>query len=306
MPWMLLNEPSRERDAHGDAGSDAGIGSQRSSVWILIGGLDRAMLQAGIMSRLLETGPPPSALIASGFGLVNALLVSGGRRHGFERRWEQLRASRFLPSAAIGNVRLLGTRNGVFDELSALLAEIAHAKIVRAGDGPQILTATEDGFSSLPDDGTSSLWRAAIKQSLRYTSESPPLIAGAIREAATRGRQVLVLALDRTIQTHPDVVAAIRSVRAEGAEVSFVTAAAVRKPGLLDYLLPGSGAPERLMREGRSAAERWLLAAGGNGSKRPGHVPFSGSGVGGAAGLSEPDEGGLWTRDASDASNWPK
>jgi len=271
----------------------------------MMGGLDRALLQAGIVDRLLATGSPPVAVIASGFALANALLISGGRRNGFDRRWERLRASRFLASAAVGSVRMLGTLNGVFEELSALLAEIPQSHN-RTYVGPDILVATEDGFSPLAHDGTTSSWHAAVKRSLRYTSESAPLVAGAIREAATRAPRVLVLGPERTMQSHPDVDAAVRAAMADGARVTFVTATAPRRTGLLDYLLPGSGAPERLMQEGRSAADRWLRAADRNGTAEPNQVPSTGLGVDGGGAFSESEDGGLWTSDANDSSNWPK
>jgi hypothetical protein len=272
----------------------------------VIGGLERALVQAGMIGRLLEAGPRPARIIASGFGVANALLIAGARRETFERRWEHLRASRFLVSAAFGNVRWFGARNGMFDDLAALLAEIAQAKQTRADAGPEILAATEEGFSLLPRDSTASTWRAAVKQSLRYTTESAPLLAGAIREAATHGGgPVLVLGLERTTQNHPDVDAACRAAAAGGVRVTFVTAAAPRRAGLLDYLLPGSGAPERLMHEGRSAADHWMGDAGRNGSSRSGQAPAGG--LGGGEPLSELDgTRGLWTSDASDASNWPK
>jgi hypothetical protein len=311
MPWMLLNEPLLDRDprsANGpDALADGEAGRRVSTAWIMVGGLDRALLQAGIVGRLLEAGPAPLTLIASGFALANAILVASARRDEFERRWEQLRAHRFLATAALGNVRLLGALNGMFDELSSQLAEIAQASNSRADGGPEILAATEDGFSPLPHDSTTTTWRTAVKRSLRYASESAPLLAGAIREGASRARRVLVLGLDRTTQSHPDVDSALRAAAADGVKAMFVTAAAPRRPGLFDYLLPGSGAPERLMREGRSAADRWMLSAGRNGSGRLVQVPLGESGGVGVGSFSEPDgDDGLWASDASDASNWLK
>jgi len=274
----------------------------------MAGGLDRALLQAGIVGRLLEAGKPPVAIIAAGIAAANAVLVAGPRRETFDRRWEQLREGRFLVSAALGSLRLLGALNAMVDDLVALLAEIAQAKNTRADAGPEILVATEEGFAKLPHDSATSSWRSLLKQSLRYTSESPPLIAGAIREAATRGDPVLILGLERTMQSHPDVDAACRAAAAEGVRVTFVTAAAPRKAGLLEYLLPGSGAPERLMNDGRSAAERWIGNAGRNGSSRSDQVPsgaFASDG-GGEASSDAGGDAGLWTSDASDASNWLK
>jgi len=306
MPWMLLGPPFQSDDSRGAAGDGPHESPVHADeVWILVGGLDRALLQAGIVSRLLATGPPPVAVIASGFALANALLISAGRGAEFDRRWEQLRASRFLASAAVGSVRVLGTLNGIFDDLSGLLAEIPQSR-TRAPTEPIILAATEDGFSVLPRNGTTSSWRAAVKRSLRYSGESAPLLAGAIREAATRATRVLVLGPERTMQSHPDIDAAVEAATAEGARVTFVTATAPRKAGLLDYLLPGSGTPERLMQEGSAAADRWLGAADRNGPPGPNQVPSAGLGTDGVTFFSGPEDDELWTSDANDSSSWPK
>lgn len=306
MPWMLLSPPFHTDDSRGaEGGAPSAQSSHGDEAWIMVGALDRALLQAGIISRLLATGPPPVAVIASGFALANALLIFGGRRDGFERRWEQLRASRFLASAAVGGVRVLGALNGIFDELSQLLADIAQSR-TRTHAGPVILTATQEGFTPLPYDSTTSSWRAAVKQSLRYTSESAPLVAGAIREAATRATHVLVLGSERTMQSHPDVDTAVHAATVDGACVTFLTATAPRRTGLLDYLMPGSGAPERLMREGRAAADRWLRAAKPNGATGPNQVPSAGLDSDGGAEFPGSSDDGLWASDANDSSSWPK
>jgi len=274
------------------------------AVWILLGGLDRALLQAGIIGRLLEAGQRPATIISSGFALANAVLVAGTRREAFDRSWERLRASRFLVSAALGSVRLLGALNGMFDDLTSVLAEVSQSRKSGTSLVPEILIATEDGFTELGHDPTSASWRAALKRSLRYTSESAPLVAGAIREAIVRGGPILVLGLERTMQSHPDVDAARRAAAAEGVSLAFLTATASRKAALLDYLLPGSGAPERLMNLGRVAAERWMGNGGRNGSSRPVQVPAGGLGASGGEAFSESDDGeDLYASDASDSSN---
>lgn len=303
---MLLTEPQRASTGEQNGGAHAHGGEPSAdAVWILFGGLDRSLVQTGIVGRLLEAGKRPSLLITSGFALANAVLVAGARRTTFDRRWEHLRASRFLASAALGSLRLLGTLNGMFDDLVALLADVAQHRETGADGGPEILVATEEGFAELPLDSTTSTWRAAVKGSLRYTSESAPLVAGAIREGAGRRRgPIVVLGLERTMQSHPDVDAARRAAGADGVRVTFITATPRQKAGLLDYLLTGSGTPERLIRDGRTAAERWMSGVGGNGTGRSGQLPAGGlAGADGAA-LSEPDESvRLWTSDASDSSN---
>jgi hypothetical protein len=304
---MLLTKPHGRYRSAGDEHSGHLLEHEDErpdgASWILVGGLDRALLQAGIIGRLLEAGQRPATIISSGFALANAVLVAGTRREPFDRSWEQLRAGRFLVSAALGSVRLLGALNGMYDDLVSVLAEVVQGRRSRADAEPEILVATEDGFAELGRDSTSTSWRAALKRSLRYTSESAPLVAGAIREAALRGGPILVLGLERTMQSHPDIDAACRGAAAEGTPVAFLMATAAHRSALLDYILPGSGVPERLMNLGRAAADQWMGNARRNGSSRSGQAPFGGLGGSDGKAFSEPDDDDLCDSDASDSSN---
>ena len=72
---------------------------------------------------------------------------------------------------------------------------------------------------------------------------------------------MVVLGADRPLQTHPDVDAARRLAESAGIDVQFITAASIETPSLLEFLLPGSGAAERLVSSGRAAGEAWLERA---------------------------------------------
>jgi hypothetical protein len=72
---------------------------------------------------------------------------------------------------------------------------------------------------------------------------------------------VIVLGADRPLQTHPDVDAARRLAESAGVDVQFITASSIETPSLLEFLLPGSGAAERLVSSGRAAGEAWLRRA---------------------------------------------
>jgi len=96
---MLLPEPARPTDARSRELGD--------SIWVMVGGLASALQQAGVAAALLETTARPRCIFAAGFSVANALLVADGDPARFERGWEQLRARRFIATAALGSYRLL-------------------------------------------------------------------------------------------------------------------------------------------------------------------------------------------------------
>lgn len=256
MPWMLLREPDLGTRDAGDSVSDR--------AWVLVGGLEEALQQSGIVSGLLDRTAPPALIVCAGFSSVNALLAAAGDKASFWRGWEQLREKRLLVTSALCTNRLLGSVNGLFEPLSRGLAASMQTPGVRPGVRTKVFIAVNDGFVRLHGDVTPGEWHAAIRGSLRQTPRaSPALVAAAIREAAGLADDVLVVGVERTTQTHPDVETTRRAADASGTAVAFVTMPSPGRPSLLQYLLPGSGAAERLQREGLSTVERWLR---GNGS----------------------------------------
>jgi hypothetical protein len=313
---MLLPEPPPLPDAVSRELGDL--------VWVMVGGLASALQQAGVAAVLLETSSRPRCIFAAGFSVANALLAAEGDPAHFERGWEHLRARRFVATAALGSYRLLAAADGFLDELSTKLATLSgpatsgHRGSTSAnGNRPErsaVRVAGEDGFVALPPDPIAPGWRSAVKSALRRSRTSAPLVAAAIREAASVAPHILVLGVDRPLQTHPDVDAARRLAHSAGAEVDFVTTPPEDAPGLLDYLLPGSGAPERLVTGGRAAAEAWLRArAVENPSSDPirqrqpavaGNAPLDGNQADG--GGVDSAARGAWRRDLSEASSWEK
>lgn len=311
---MLLPEPARPTDRRSRELGD--------SVWVMVGGLASALQQAGVAAVLLETSARPRCIFAGGFSIANALLAADGEPAHFERGWEQLRARRFVATAALGSYRLLAAADGFFDELTTKLALLAglglpvHGGPTSAnGARPErstVRVAGDEGFVVLPTEPTAPGWRSAVKSALRRSKASAPLVAAAIREAATVAPRILVLGVDRPLQTHPDVDAARRLALSAGAEVDFVTTPPEDAPGLLDYLLPGSGAPERLVSGGRSAAEAWRRAR--TIAERGDHAPRSPADAGSASldgdqvdgGGADSAARGAWRRDFNEASSWEK
>jgi hypothetical protein len=281
----------------------------------MVGGLAGALQQAGVAALLLETTARPRCIFAAGFSVANALLVADGDSARFERGWEQLRARRFIATAALGSYRLLAATDGFLDDLSTKLADlgaVGTSETRPEEESSAIHVAGEDGFVALPFKPTAPGWRAAIKAALRRSKASAPLVAAAIREASSVAPRILVLGVDRPLQTHPDVDAARRLALSAGAVVDFVTTPPEDAPGLLDYLLPGSGAPERLVSGGRAAAESWLRAtAVESGSNHARQSPAVAPGA--ALDGSSADGGGVdstvrgeWRSDFNEASSWEK
>lgn len=311
---MLLAEPARESDRRSRELGD--------SVWVTVGGLASALQQSGVAAVLLESAARPRCIFAAGLSVANALLAADGEPAHFERGWEQLRARRFVATAALGSYRLLAAADGFLDELTTKLALLAglglplHGGPVSAnGARPErsaVRVAGDEGFVELPIEPTAPGWRSAVKSALRRSKTSAPLVAAAIREAATVAPRILILGVDRPLQTHPDVDAARRLALSAGAEADFVTVPPEDAPSLLDYLLPGSGAPERLVSGGRTAAEAWLRTRAFE--KRGDHARQSAAVAGSAPLDGDQAEGGgvdsavrgAWRRDFNEASSWEK
>ncbi len=280
----------------------------------MVGGLAGALQQAGVAALLLETIARPRCIFAAGFSVANALLVADGDSARFERGWEQLRARRFIATAALGSYRLLAAADGFLDDLSTKLADLGAVGMsgTRPEESSAIHVTGEDGFVALPPEPTAPGWRAAIKATLRCSKASAPLVASAIREASSVAPRILILGVDRPLQTHPDVDAARRLALSAGAVVDFVTTPPEDAPGLLDYLLPGSGAPERLVSGGRAAAESWLRATAvesrSNHARQSPAVAADPALDGSSAdgGGVDSTVGGAWRSDFNEASSWEK
>ena len=304
---MLLREPvAPERESVRELGD---------ATWVMVGGLAAALQQAGIVSLLLDRAPRPRCIFAAGVSVANAVLAAGGDHGHFERGWEQLRARRFVVTAALRGYRLLAAGDGLLEELAGKLSELGLAMSNgRAIEETPVHVATDDGFGVLPAEHRTTEWRAAVKATLRHGEASAPLVANALREAASEAPRVLVLGTDRTLQAHPDVESACRAADARGVRVEFLTASTDALPSLVQYALPGSGAAERLVMSGRVAAEAWLDAGIARAStdgvraaatpEAPAQAP-GGGGVG-AAGDDESLARGAWRSEASDSSSWPK
>jgi hypothetical protein len=257
---MLLRDArSGAPDARPESATAPGAGNHGAAeaAWILRGDLELALVQSGMVAETLESQRPPHVILSAGLAVVNAVLAAGADARTFLQRWEILREKRFLAASALGTSRFFGM-NGRIERLVDALADAVQSDDVQPTVATTCYVGVEDGFVRLPDGPGDADWRPLLKQTLRYSAASSPMLAAAILEAGHLSHDVAVLGIDRTAAAHPDVEEAARSVRTSGVHVDLVIAPSIRPVGMLQYFLPGSGGPERLHHDGRSSAARWL------------------------------------------------
>ena len=109
-----------------------------------------------------------------------------------------------------------------------------------------------------PLDGSGQDYDIRWRKTLRRDDNTPASLATTLCAAARSGvERVFVFGLDARLRGHPLVTAVTNGGPAGDMEIAFIAAESGATPGVLAYLLPGLGGPERLIRDGRSAAEAW-------------------------------------------------
>jgi hypothetical protein len=110
--------------------------------------------------------------------------------------------------------------------------------------------------------GTEQPPASLLEETLRVVPTASAL-AAAIDAAVARGSsRILVPGIEERRIGQREVARALEDGRAHGAEVVFLPLSTRQRPGVLGYLLPGLGRPDRLWRDGRRAALRWLTSSG--------------------------------------------
>jgi hypothetical protein len=241
---------------HSRAGAASAATAARDA-WILFGDVERALLQAGMLDVLIGVLPEPSRIYASGIAVANALLAVSGERDGIMRGWESLRSAHFLIPAALMRVPTLAHSTALASQLESILSRT----ILKAGlpsRRPALLAVTSNGFEQ-PAGPSGVLLTARLRETLSRDDNVADSIATTISVAAGTGvERIYVFGLDPRLRGHPLVAAAMRAVSAAPPDLTFIGMDSSDTPGALSYLLPGSGGPDRLVRDGRLAARRWL------------------------------------------------
>jgi len=264
MAWMLLKPgevPRAPLEAHASTrtGSDEPHAAGEDA-WILLGGLDAALFQSGVVSVWLSEIEPPHVLVGGGMAAFNAVFARLGGALAFRVAWERVRSGHMLANAAIARVPLLGiARNGEADplDIARLLARLPN------GAGPlhaiEVHLLAHDGFVDATSARDQEL--AGIIEESLHAAVTAQTWAAAIEAAIGRGaRRVLVPGIEERSIAERDVAHALESAHAHGVEISFLPLTTRQRPGIVGYVLPGLGRADRLWSDGKRSALRWLAA----------------------------------------------
>ena len=245
MPWLLIqnSSPKPAKAAEPPA-------SPSGEIWVFLGGLNAALYQSGYISEMLAAGRRPALLVGAGFGAVNAILASTWAASSFTAGWERLRGRHFVMSAALDEAGGLPSRFGTQEAISSAAKHAvgfvtSHAD-VKLVTGERFLACGTAEGSRIID---------LLGPALRRTDVEPDTIAAAVTAAAAGpGTDVTVWGADEWTASSPLVLKALDEAGKGGTRVIFARHYCGPEPTLLEMLLPGSGAVERLTERGRSAA----------------------------------------------------
>jgi hypothetical protein len=218
-------------------------------------------LQAGMLAVLIGVLPKPSYIYASGVSVTNALLALSGNPGSIVRGWESLRSAHFLAPAGLLRVPTLRWTQALTSQLARTVIET----LVKNGlpsEKPVLLTVTANGLESAAGP-SGELRTARLRETLARDDDTPAAIASTITAATGAGvERIYLFGLDPRLRGHPMVTAAANAVSGTAPDLQFLAANSGDTPGALSYLLPGSGGPDRLIRDGRIAAQSWLKRTG--------------------------------------------
>jgi hypothetical protein len=243
--WSLL------RDVSEDASISPRLLGERTA-WILLGDLQDALFQAGCIARILVRDTKPAFLLGAGIASINAVLASTASATAFERAWERLRARRFVAAAALPDTELLAgwlrTRELVASGLRHMLSSIEVSVPVFLASGTRFIEGDSDNAPLL-----SRQLVAAVSSANELGSAH---VASAVREAIAHGaHRILLFGASNDEIGLGAARAAFDEAEAYGIVVEVVLTEHCPKPSLLELLLPGSGAVERVMAAGARAAD---------------------------------------------------
>jgi len=226
--------------------------------WIMYGPAAASLFQAGVCLALADHGRLPRSLYAGGFSTLNAVLLASGGRRALDRGWELLRSRRLLFNQALREMpflRRFATRTrGIGWMLARQRAYTATAATpIALHLGSRTVCLRSVG---VPSDARKL--QRFTESALREESTDPRTWRKAIDSAIAEGAtQIVLLGFDRNIDADlPEAAAA--SAQAAGAELACIALRTTHRARPIDFLLPGSGVPERLMADGKRAANEWL------------------------------------------------
>jgi hypothetical protein len=221
----------------------------------LLGDLDAALYQSGVVAVWLEKLGAPHEIFAGGFSALNAVLAREHDPLAFRIGWERVRAAHVLADAAVQDSRLLRyVRNGRHEPID--VGRLLSRTVLRTEGAA--LNLLVGGVFVDATFGAGQSVGSLIEETLRLVPSASAL-AAAIDTAVVHGcTRILVPGVEERRIGQREVARAIEDARTHGAEVVFLPLSTRQRPGVLGYLLPGLGRADRLLRDGRRAALRWL------------------------------------------------
>lgn len=225
--------------------------------WILHGDLAAALYQAGLIDTLARRRGLPAAIYAGGFSTLNAVLLACGGAAAVARGWEELRNKRLLFDEAVRQIPLLtalvGTGNRAERFVSKLLDDDALAK----SEIDVHLSAGNLYFSPPSRTGGTKV-KALAMAALAEKTASVRTWAKGIEEARGAGAtSILLVGPPRGLERELRQQLAERG-NGHGVRLETIPYETGEHPRPLDFLLPGSGVPERLIQDGQRVADAWL------------------------------------------------
>lgn len=264
MAWTLLSA------ADGGAESrlpQAIAGS--TNAWVLVGPLESALFQVGAVDVLLGALPPPAAVYAAGFSAAIALLLADSRdAMRFRQNWEALRASHLLSIAVVARTPflrpLLGGPNLLASRLDSLafrlkaLGTDRNARSVEPQIAIELMAAA--GFETLEARHDPMHRSSLLSQTLAWGSAAQEAVGLAI-ERASSDHDGEIIVIGAPVEEIEAVEREPLDPRQDRRALSLLPRGSLPALRLAEVMIAGSGAVERRIQEGRSAAQRWLGSA---------------------------------------------
>jgi hypothetical protein len=240
------------------------MAARSREAWILLGGLDGALYQAGIIDAVIERIARPHVVFAGGASVLDAVLALDGRALAFRIGWERMRAAHVLGTVALehaplarlmrGRLRRNGDGNGTGDG-SFVAFEAMRA--TPDGGAPE-LRVLRDGVFVDPHAGSDAASSELVAASLREQPAAKEVAAAIHKSIELGARRVLLLGADERVAESHEVARAADDAHAAAIDLVVLALERGERPGTLGYVLPGLGRADRLIESGRDAARRWL------------------------------------------------
>ncbi len=212
------------------------------------GDLVQSLYQAGALSVLARGLPQPQAVFAGGFAAINACLLCAGGAKAIERGWEKLRSSRLLFDSGLQGLPVVAAMLGAHTDLEDVLGQAVDFEAVCASPVELHLSAGNVYFSAELIESAQHA-RALTVAAIQESSHGEGVWNKAMEEAAGFGPGSALLV------GVPETVEAPAEISIPTARINYQTH---ERPRMLELILPGCGVVERLINDGRRAAERWL------------------------------------------------